>query len=231
MDDMAHVIVPKSDQINADDLLSASITIKITDVKVKAGQEQPVSIMFEGSDKAYRPCKSMCRVMVSAWGADTSKYKGRSMTLYCDPKVRWGGMEVGGIRISHMSHIDASMTMALTVTRSNKKPFTVKPLLATKASAAQVGLEPSKSDIAPTVGDSEPATADAPALITPDDALSIEARCNENGIKIAAVKKYFGIERFSQMTQEQLVEANDQIDETLRKRRERAEAESLGSQA
>ena len=72
----------------------------------------------------------MCRVMVSAWGADSKNYVGRSMTLYRDPTVKWGGMAVGGIRISHMSDIDGDMTMALTVTRANKKPYTVKPLVA-----------------------------------------------------------------------------------------------------
>lgn len=130
MNDMTHVIIPKSDQINADDLLAAPLTITITEVQVKPGQEQPVSIRFDGSDKVYRPCKSMARVLVAAWGPDASRYVGRSLTLYCDPKVKWGGMEVGGIRISHMSHIEAPMTMALTVTRANKKPFTVKPIAA-----------------------------------------------------------------------------------------------------
>jgi hypothetical protein len=135
MNDMTGVIIPKSDQINADDLLSGPITITITGVKVAPGQEQPVSITFDGSDKVYRPCKSMARVLVAAWGPDASKYTGRSLTLYCDPKVKWGGMEVGGIRISHMSHIESPMTMALTVTRANKKPFTVKPLVAVAAKA------------------------------------------------------------------------------------------------
>lgn len=128
MSDMSAVIVPKSDQINADDLLSGPMTIQITGVKVSSGQEQPVSMFFDGSTKAYRPCKSMARVLVSAWGADSSKYVGRSMTLYCDPKVKWGGMEVGGIRISHMSHLESPLTLALTMTRANKKPFTVRPM-------------------------------------------------------------------------------------------------------
>lgn len=134
MSDMSMVIVPKSDQINADDLLSGPITIQITGVKVTPGTEQPVAISFAGSNKAFRPCKSMARVLVSAWGPDSSKYVGRSLTLYCDPKVKWGGMEVGGIRISHMSDINSQITMALTMTRANKKPFTVKPLQNTAAS-------------------------------------------------------------------------------------------------
>ena len=128
MGDMSAVIIPKSDQINADDLISGPITVTIKAVSVRPGTEQPVSIDIGTPGKVFRPCKSMARVMVSAWGADSSKYAGRSMTLYRDPKVKWGGMEVGGIRISHMSHIDGVMTLALTETKQSRKPFTVKPL-------------------------------------------------------------------------------------------------------
>jgi hypothetical protein len=126
--DMSQVITPKSDQINADDLQGRTRTITIADVKIRGGQEQPISIHFEGSDKVYRPCKSMCRVMAQAWGLDSSKYVGRSMTLYCDPSVKFGPLAVGGIRISHMSDIDGPMTMALTATKGVKKAFKVLPL-------------------------------------------------------------------------------------------------------
>lgn len=126
--DMTQAIIPKSDQWNADDFLSGPMTFQIKGVKVKPSEEQPVSIEVADSHKAYRPCKSMARVLVSAWGADSSKYVGRSLTLYCDPKVKWAGMEVGGIRISHMSDISEPLTLALTATRGNKKPFTVRPI-------------------------------------------------------------------------------------------------------
>lgn len=129
MNDMSAVIVPKSDQINADDLISGPLTITIEDVQIRGGQEQPVSIYFAGSDKAFRPCKSMSRVLVAAWGPDANAYIGRSLTLYRDPKVKWAGMEVGGIRISHMSHIDREMVMALTATKGSRKPHAVKPLV------------------------------------------------------------------------------------------------------
>ena len=129
MSDMSQVIIPKSDQLNADDLIAGPMTITITQVTIRGGQEQPIAISFEGDNgKPYKACKSMCRVMVTAWGADSKKYTGRSMTLYRDPSVKWGGLEVGGIRISHMSDIKAPLTLALTITRANKKPFTVQPL-------------------------------------------------------------------------------------------------------
>lgn len=129
MNDMSLVIVPKSDQINADTLLGGPITITITRVAIRPGTEQPVSVYFDGDDgKPWKPCKSMCKVMVALWGPDANEYVGRSLTLYNDPKVLWGGMAVGGIRISHMSHIKGSATMALTATKGSKKPFTVEPL-------------------------------------------------------------------------------------------------------
>lgn len=130
MNDMRAVIVPKSDQLNADDLLAGPITITVTNVTIRPGTEQPVSIFFDGDGgKPYKCCKSMARVLVHCWGPDASAYVGRSMTLYCDPKVKWGGMAVGGIRISHISHIKDTTVMALTETKGSRKPFTVKPLV------------------------------------------------------------------------------------------------------
>lgn len=142
MNDMTSAIVPKSDQINADDLISGPMTITIREVQIKGGQEQPVSIYFAGSDKAFRPCKSMSRVLVAAWGPDAKLYVGRSLTLYRDPTVKWGGLEVGGIRISHMTDIVSPMTMALTATKGSRKPYTVKPL-----AAADDGLATARSAI------------------------------------------------------------------------------------
>lgn len=129
MNDMSSVIIPKSDQMNADDLIAGPRTITITDVTIRPGTEQPVSVHFDGDNgKPYKACKSMCRVMVAAWGPDAKQYVGRSLTLYRDPSVKWGGMEVGGIRISHMTHIERDMVMALTMTKGSRKPITVKPL-------------------------------------------------------------------------------------------------------
>lgn len=129
MNDMSPVIVPKSDQMSADDLISGPLTIRIVDVDINPGTEQPVTIGFEGDEgRPWKPCKSMSRVLVNAWGPDAKNYIGRSVTLFRDPTVTWGGMAVGGIRISHLSNIDETMQMALTATRGKRKPFIVKPL-------------------------------------------------------------------------------------------------------
>lgn len=130
MTDLRPTIIPKSDQLNADDLIGGPLTITVTKVSANpSSAEQPIAIAFEGDGgKPYFPCKSMRRVLVNTWGHDGNTFPGRSMTLYRDDKVQFGGLAVGGIRISHLSHIDKEVTMALTATRANRKPFTVKPL-------------------------------------------------------------------------------------------------------
>jgi hypothetical protein len=126
--DLSTTIAPKSDQLNADDLIPGPITITITGVRQGSSPEQPIAVEHD-SGRPWMPCKSMRRVLVHVWGADGNRYVGRSLTLYRDPAVKFGGMAVGGIRISHMSDMAAAVTVALTETRASRKPFTVKPLV------------------------------------------------------------------------------------------------------
>ena len=130
MNDMSAVIQPKSDQINADDFIPGPRTYQIEGVAISPGTEQPVQIKLVGEPRVWKPCKSMSRVLVAAWWPDAKVYAGRSLTLYRDPKVKWGGMEVGGIRISHMSHIERDMLLQLTATKGKRAPHVVKPLVA-----------------------------------------------------------------------------------------------------
>ncbi len=128
--DMAAFTAPRSDQINYEDFVGGPRTILITSVRANEGaKDQPISIHYEGDNgKPFKPCLSMRRVMTYVWGRDASQYPGRSMTLYGDPSVIWGGMAVGGVRISHMSHIDKPQTMALSASKTKRAPFTVQPL-------------------------------------------------------------------------------------------------------
>lgn len=121
-------VEPKSNQLNADDLIGTTKTIAVTAVK-SGDSDQPVAIHYEGDNgKPYKPCKSMRRVLIFAWGDDGRAWVGRSMTLYCDPEVKFGGVKVGGIRISHLSDIDKAIDLSLTVTRAKRQPYHVKPL-------------------------------------------------------------------------------------------------------
>jgi hypothetical protein len=128
MTDLSKTIEAKSDQLNSDDLLSGPITIRVTKVTGTQG-DQPISIHYDGDNgKPWKPCKGMRRVLVALWGTRGDDYAGRALTLYRDGSVKWGGIEVGGIRISHMSHIESDTTLALTEKKGSKKPFTVRKL-------------------------------------------------------------------------------------------------------
>lgn len=130
MNDMSAVIVPKSDQISADDFIAGPKTFTIEGVAINPGTEQPVSIKLVGEPRVWKPCKSMSRVLVQVWGADANEYTGRALTLYRDPKVKWGGMEVGGIRVSNMSHMTGRLLLQLTATKGKRAPHVVEPLVA-----------------------------------------------------------------------------------------------------
>lgn len=176
MGDMSSVIVPKSDQINYEDLITGPITITITGVNVKQGAEQPVSISFEGSGKVYRPCKSMSKVMVKVWGSDSKAFVGHSMTLYGDPKVKWGGMEVGGIRISNMTGLSSPMALALAETKTKRIIHQVHPLKVVKP--VETKPEPETPADPPTMDNAKTQTAfnDAfeAALKAADGPLAVE---------------------------------------------------------
>jgi hypothetical protein len=135
---MTQFTVPKSDQLNADDLIGGPRTITISRVRAsESTPDQPVEIHIEGSDKPYKPCKSMRRVMIALWGIDAMQYVGRSMTLYRDPEVQFGGMKVGGIRIGEMSHIEKDAQLVLTASKTKRAPYMVKKMKAQAPAPAQ----------------------------------------------------------------------------------------------
>src|SRR5690606_22480721 len=149
--DLSDTIAPKSDQLNAEDLLAAPVTVTVEEVR-KGTAEQPVVIhLAEFPGRPFKPSKSVRRLLVAAWGKDASVYTGRRMTLYRDPTVKWAGEAVGGIRVSHLSHIDKPLSVALTVTRGQRKVHVVEPLREKPRAAQQLAVPvdgPSASDIA-----------------------------------------------------------------------------------
>ena len=130
--DLTETIAPKSDQLNADDLMAGPVTVTISEV-TKGSAEQPVDVqLIEFPGRAYRPSKSMRRILVSAWGPQASTYAGRRLTLVRNPEITFGRDKVGGIEIAAMSDLDKPLTVALTTTRGKRKAFTVAPLPAAR---------------------------------------------------------------------------------------------------
>lgn len=127
--DMSRFIEAKSDQIGADDLIGGPRTFTVRGVTANEG-EQPVNVWLEGEERVFRPCKTIRRVMVAMWGADANQYVGRSMTLFRDAEVQFGGMKVGGLRISHMSHIDSARDVVVMKAKGKKAGMKILPLAA-----------------------------------------------------------------------------------------------------
>lgn len=168
--DMTATTEPRSDQQNYDDYLAGPKTVTITAVK-SGTPDQPVEIhLAEYPDRPYKPAKSMRRVLVAAWGPDSSVYVGRRITLYGDPTIRFGKEAVGGIRISHLSHIPETLTVHLTVTRGKRSPFTVQPLPTPDESGrdwlAELELAGDDPELVTALGKAAKAANATPAVLT-----------------------------------------------------------------
>src|SRR5690606_24777125 len=127
MFDLTDSIAPKSDQMNAEDLLSGPRTFTIAAVR-KGNSEQPVIIDLAEFPRPFKPSKTVRRLLVTGWGKDAEQYVGRRFTLYRDPSVTWAGQAIGGIRVSHMSHLQKPLTVALMTTKGKRAPYKVEPL-------------------------------------------------------------------------------------------------------
>ena len=172
--DVTKAIEPKSDQLNSDDLLTGPRTIRIREVKVQPGQEQPVWIYFDGDDgKPWKSCKTATRTLAAIWGPDASRWLGLSLTLYCDPDVTWGGAKVGGIRVSHMEGLTSARTLMLTKTRGKKGATVIKPLDVTAPKQAE---------------QTKPADNPAPVV----DRSELKRQMDEIGTDAARKKEWWG---------------------------------------
>lgn len=119
-DDVTPFLTAKSDQLNADDLVGGPITVRVVSARITGGTEQPVTVEIDGGHRPWKPCKTTMRVLAALWGSAPSAWAGRMIRLYRDPTVKYGGVEVGGIRISGMSHIDGPKKITLAASKKSK---------------------------------------------------------------------------------------------------------------
>jgi len=136
---IADTLTANSNQLNSDDLMGGPITVTVTGWKRGATKEQPVWLSIGSDRMPYSPCKTMRRVLAAEWGDRPAEWVGRSMTLFRDPNVMFGGMQVGGIRISHLSHMkQAESKHNLASSKAKKSPVIVKRLEASPAKTDSV---------------------------------------------------------------------------------------------
>lgn len=144
--DVTEAIAPRSDQMNAEDLLTGPRTFTIAEV-TKGSAEQPVCIHLAEFPKGrpFKPSKTVLRIFVAAWGKEAQEWVGRRVTLYRDPDVKWAGAAVGGIRVSAMSHIEKPLSLSLTETRGTRRAHKIQPL---KDEPAPTRTEPTAEQVA-----------------------------------------------------------------------------------
>lgn len=130
---MKITIEKKTDQLNYEDMLGG-ITRIVTIAGVAAGtKEQQYDIAIEGDKRFWRPPPTVLKLLVAAWGDDSTEWVGRRAELYGDPEIVFGRDKVGGIRVSRVSHITKPLEIRLTETRGKRKMHRLDPLPAAPA--------------------------------------------------------------------------------------------------
>ncbi len=139
-------IVPKSDQMNAEDCaVTGPVTVTVAGVR-RGSKEQQIVIDLEGRDRPFKPCKTCRRILIALWSDDSRTWKGQRMTIYTDPAVKWKGVRVGGLRISHVTGIDEPKTLVLTKTRGEMAEHVIQPLPSTPTDQPKLSLTAEDSE-------------------------------------------------------------------------------------
>ncbi len=127
--DFASTLKARSDQLNADDLVGGPITVQIVGSREGTDIQQPVVLRLSGGHQPWKPCLTMRRLLAIATGStSTAAVVGRWVTLYRDPEVTFGKNKEGGVRMSHLSGLDRTVTARLAVSKGKKGTFSVAPL-------------------------------------------------------------------------------------------------------
>jgi hypothetical protein len=125
--DISDTLAPKSDQLDAIDLIGGARTFTVKGVR-RGNAEQPVQIDLAEFDRPWRPSKGMRRVLAAVWGRDASKWVGRRVRLFCDETVKFGGKPAPGIRIVAMDGLTEPKAIPLLATRGQYQLHDVMPL-------------------------------------------------------------------------------------------------------
>lgn len=168
---------PRSDQLNADDLIGSSRIVTIAGVRAGTA-EQKYDIMLAGETRVWRPPVTVVRILLAAWGDESDVWVGRSAELYRDPNVRFGPDQTGGIRVRALSHIDKRMSVAVQEKRGKRKMHVVEVLTDVPAPTAEVPtLADAQIDAATTTDELRGMWSAA----TPEQQQRIKARVAELG--------------------------------------------------
>ena len=151
MVDISQYTYSKGTQTNADDLVAAPRTVVVTDVVLTGDEKQPLAVRYEGDEgKPFLPCLTMRKMIAAIWGKESDAWIGQSLTLFRDPSIKFGPDTPGGVRISHMSGIDKTISVQLLEKRGKRRTYTIVPLVVEKAKQPEKPAAQPEPD-APTI--------------------------------------------------------------------------------
>jgi len=150
--DITEALAPASDQLDAVELVTPrTFTIDAGSALGMRDGKTVAEIRLSSFPRVWRPSKGMLDVLAACWGTDAKQWVGRRVTVYNDPEVMFGRDKVGGIRISHLSHIDKARTVTIRASGAGRKQsWRVDPLTEsapTKPKAA-ASVEPTAEQVA-----------------------------------------------------------------------------------
>ena len=136
-------------QTNADDLVAAPRTVLVTAVTETGDAKQPIAVSYDGDGgKPFIPCLTMRKLIAALWGGESDNWIGKSMTLFRDPSIKFGPDTPGGVRISHMSGIEKTVSVQLLEKRGKRRQYTIVPLeVATVVSKQSASLAPDRETL------------------------------------------------------------------------------------
>ena len=129
MADISLAAQAKSNQLNAVDIMGCEPVITIREVNVRQG-DQPVAVFYHGdNNRPWYPSKGMIRILMAGWGKESDNWVGKSVQIFMEPSVTFGGKAVGGIRVRAMSDIpQRGINATLTINRTKREPYPVQYL-------------------------------------------------------------------------------------------------------
>ena len=170
-EELRKALAAKSDRLNADDLMAGNMVITITEVRIMlAASDGNIIINFAGDNgKPWKPSKGMGRALAAMWGDDERQWIGRSVELFREATVEYGGKEVGGIQICGASHIERDLIIMITKKRVQKTKIPVR-----------------KINVAPTSAAQKPKPKPAETAAAPDDSIGFDVAAVSAALESAA---------------------------------------------
>jgi len=149
--DITDALAPTSDQLDAVELVNPrTFTIDTGSSLGKRDGKTVAEIRLADFPRVWRPSKGMLDVLAACWGTDAKQWVGHRVTVYNDPEVMFGRDKVGGIRISHLSHIDKARSVTIRASGAGRKQsWHVEPLTESPAKPkAAASAEPTAEQVA-----------------------------------------------------------------------------------